>query len=94
MRSPISLYLSFLRSFYYHVLLLSQRLSGRVGVLYYGGICHSLPANLGQTGRKGVTKVRCVTGTTLSVLGKSCGKRGIMVINNDVIEYVCQKSCQ
>ena len=36
----------------------------------------------------------CVTGTTLSVLGKSFGKKVIMVVNNDVIEYVCQKSCQ
>ena len=94
MRSPISLYLSLLPSFHYYVLLLSHRLSGWVGVLYYGGSCHSLPDNLGQTGRKGVSPVRCVTGTKLSVLGKSCGKRGIMVINNDVIEYVCQKSCQ
>ena len=29
----------------------------------------------------------CVTGTTLSVSGKSCGKKVIMVVNNDVIEY-------
>ena len=62
-------------------------------MLYYGGSCHSLPDNLGHTGRTDVTQVRCVTGTTLSVLVKSFGKRGIMVINNDVIEYVCQKSC-
>ena len=44
--------------------------------------------------RKWVTQVRYVTGTTLSSLGKSCCKRVIMMVNNDVIEYVCQESCQ
>ena len=31
---------------------------------------------------------------TFSMLGKLCGKRGIMVMKNDVIEYAYLKSCQ
>ena len=30
----------------------------------------------------------------LSILGKLCGNKGIMVMMYDVIEYVYQKSCQ
>ena len=66
--------------------------------MYYGRVVTrfliTLDGRQSDCWRKWATQVWCVTGATLSSFGKSCGKRVIMMVNNDVIEYVCLKSCQ